>query len=155
MILAHNYQEIIDFKNDLLSKGAEGLIVKNPNSMYGERNSWLKVKRFNTVDCFVTRHEVTKEMERSGVPHSWFVGLYNESGAVVEMGKVGTYLKDVDPKKIKIGSVIEIQFQEVTEDLKFREPFIIKVREDKRVRECTLLQISAGAGAPSMKKLVK
>ena len=138
---ANTFQEIVDFKNEILSKGGEGIVVKNPNSRYGEKNSWLKVKRYDTIDCFVTRYESTKEMERTGIPHSWFIGVYNERGEVFEMGKVGTYLKEIDPKKIRIGSVVEIQFQEITEEYKLREPFIIKIREDKQPIECTMTQI--------------
>ena len=81
-------------------------------------------------------------MDRTGIPHSWFVGLYDESGEVVEMGKVGTYLKEVDPSRIDVGTVVELQYQEITDDNKFRGPFIIKIREDKTMKECTTSQVS-------------
>jgi len=42
---------------------------------------------------------------------------------------------------VKIGSVVEIRFQEVTDDVKLREPFILKVRHDKTPEECLLSQI--------------
>ncbi len=141
IVRARNYGEIRDFMNDQLNKGAEGIVAKNPSSKYGERNSWVKLKRFDTVDCFVTRFEKTQEMEKTGIPHSWYIALYNSAGEAVEMGKVGTYLKEVDPRKIKTGTVVEIRYLEVTEDLKFRQPFIVRIREDKRAKECTTSQI--------------
>jgi ATP-dependent DNA ligase len=130
--IKNSFQEIMDYKEHQLSQGEEGVVV----------NSWLKLKRQNTVDCFVTGIERTIEMDRTGIPHSWFVGLYNESGIVVEMGKVGTYLKDVDPAKITLETVLELQYQEITDDFKFRAPFIIKIREDKPMKECTTTQVT-------------
>jgi len=139
--LKNSFQEILDYKEQQLSIGKEGIIVKNPSSTYGQKNSWLKLKRFDTADCFITGIERTIEMDRTGIPHSWFVGLYDESGEVVDMGKVGTYLKEVDPSKINVGTVVELQYQEITEDKKFRGPFIIKIREDKVMNECTISQV--------------
>ena len=37
----------------------------------------------------------------------------------------------MDPRQVKMGAVVEVRFQEVTEDKKLREPFIIRVRHDK------------------------
>ncbi len=139
--LKNSFQEIMEYKDEQLSLGKEGIIVKNPLSTYGQKNSWLKLKRHDTIDCFVTGIERTIEMDRTGIPHSWFVGLYNESGEVVDMGKVGTYLKEVDPSKIDVGTVVELQFQEITDDKKFRGPFIIKIRDDKTMKECTTSQV--------------
>jgi ATP-dependent DNA ligase len=140
-VLVNSVQEILDYKKSELSKGNEGIIVKNPSSLYGQRNSWLKLKRFDTVDCFIIGVERTLEMDRSGVPHSWFIGIYDENNQVLEIGKVGTYLKEVDPTRIKVGTVVEIQYQEFTVDKKLRGPFIIKIREDKIKEECNISQI--------------
>jgi len=140
---AGSYQEIMKYKSKLIADGAEGVVIKNPGSRYGQKNSWLKLKKFDTVDCFVTGIDRTIEMDRTGIPHSWFIGLYDDRGQVMEMGKVGTYLKEVDPSRIKVGTVIEIRFQEVTVDLKFRGPLIIRVREDKKKEDCTFSQIPA------------
>lgn len=140
-----SFEAILNCKAKMLAAREEGVVVKNPSSTYGQKNAWLKLKRSDTVDCFVTGIERTIEMDRTGVPHSWFIGLYDGSGSVLEMGKVGTYLKDVDPSKIVVGTVVEIQFQEVTEDKKFRGPFIIGIREDKKKEECTLCQIPASS----------
>jgi ATP-dependent DNA ligase len=140
--LKNSFQEIMEYKERQLLLGKEGIIVKNPLSTYGQKNSWLKLKRHDTADCFITGVERTLEMDRTGIPHSWFVGLYDESGDIVEMGKVGTYLKEVDPSRIDVGTVVELQYQEITEDNKFRGPFIIKIREDKTMKECTTSQVS-------------
>ena len=138
---ANSYQEIMEYKKRHLAAREEGVVVKNPSSKYGQKNAWLKLKKFDTVDCFITGIEETADMESTGVPHSWDLGLYDDSGKIMEMGKVGTYLKEVDPSQITIGTVVEIQFQEVTEDEKFRGPFILRVRGDKKKEECLFSQI--------------
>jgi ATP-dependent DNA ligase len=143
-------REIEDLRDGFVSKGYEGLIVKNPMSKYGQSNSWLKVKRFDTIDCFVVDYEDTPERKRTGVPRSWFIGLYNKAGAVVNIGKVGSFLERVDPRSISIGSVLEVRFQQVTEDKKLRAPFILRVRHDKLPRECSYSQIDLSNEKPDL-----
>ncbi len=135
-------QEIEDLKESFVSKDYEGLIVKNPLSTYGETNSWLKIKRYDTIDCFVTDYEDTPERKRTGVARSWFIGLLdNKTGETVNIGKVGGFVEKVDPRSISIGTVIEVKFQEVTQDKKLRAPFILRVRRDKTPNECPYSQI--------------
>ncbi len=141
MILAQSIDEISKFKEDEIQAGAEGIVCKNPTSRYGDTNSWLKLKRFDTIDCFVINCEDTPDFRRTGVPRSWLIGLYDDAGQIVEIGKVGAFVEKVDPRKVVKGSVIEVRFQEVTEDQKLRAPFIVKVRHDKTPDECLLSQI--------------
>jgi ATP-dependent DNA ligase len=140
-VLVNSAKEILEYKKNELAKEHEGIIVKNPSSFYGQRNSWLKLKRYDTLDCFVIAVERTQEMDRSGVPHSWFIGIYDENNQILEIGKVGTYLKEVDPTKIVIGTIVEVQYQEFTSDRKLRQPFIVKIREDKAREDCRISQI--------------
>ena len=140
-IRAKTVEEILAFKDELVGKGGEGLVVKNPASTYGQTNSWLKLKRYDTMDCFVIDYEETQEMRRTGVPRSWYVGVYDDNGNRVNLGKVGSFVEKVDPRQVTLGSVIEVRFQEVTDDLKLRAPFILRVRHDKTTGECLLSQI--------------
>jgi ATP-dependent DNA ligase len=134
-------EEIVKFMEEIVKSGGEGLIVKNPASAYGQPGSWLKMKRYDTVDCFIIGYEETQEMKRTGVPRSWYVGVYDDNGGEVNLGKVGAFVESVDPRRVKIGSVVEIRFQEVTDDVKLRGSFILKVRHDKTPDECLLSQI--------------
>ena len=139
--LANSFDEIVDYKQKEITLGEEGIMVKNTGSKYDQKGAWLKLKRSDTIDCFVTGIDRTIEMDRTGIPHSWFLGLYDDSGNVEEIGKVGTYLKEVDPAKIGVGTVVEIQYQEVTVDRKLRGPFISRIREDKKKEECLYSQL--------------
>ncbi len=139
--LAKTREEILALKEHYVDEGNEGLVAKNPLSTYGQRNSWLKLKRYDTIDCFVIDCEKTQEMERTGVPRSWYVGLYDEDGRRVPLGKVGAFAEKVDPRRVKKGTVVEVRFQEVTSDMKLRGSFILRVRHDKIPSECLVSQI--------------
>ncbi len=139
--VARTLEKILELKEDSIRKGEEGLIVKNPTSTYGQLNSWLKLKRYNTIDCFVTAYEETQEMRKTGIPRSWHLGVYGDDGRSVNLGKVGSFVEKVDPRKVTVGSVVEVRFQEVTDDMKLRAPFILRIRHDKTPQECLLSQI--------------
>jgi ATP-dependent DNA ligase len=139
--LAKTREEILVLKDRFVEEGEEGLVAKNPLSAYGQTNSWLKLKRYDTIDCFVIGFEKTQEMERTGVPRSWYVGVYDEEGRRVPLGKVGAFVEKVDPRQVKRGTVVEVRFQQVTEDMKLRGSFILRVRHDKLPGECLVSQI--------------
>jgi ATP-dependent DNA ligase len=139
--LAKTSEEIIAIRDEAVKEGGEGIIVKNPVSKYGQPNSWLKLKRFDTIDCFVIDFQVTPEMKRTGVARSWSVGVYTETGQVVNLGNVGSFVERVDPRHVKKGSVLEVRFQEITRDKKLRAPFVLRIRHDKTPEECLVSQI--------------
>lgn len=138
--LARTFDEIVSLKEDFIEEGHEGIVVKNPASTYGQPNSWLKMKRYDTIDCFIIAYEETKEMRQTGIPRSWHVGVY-DGGRRVDLGKVGSFVEGVDPRQVKVGSVVEVRFQELTADGRLRAPFILRVRHDKIPRECLLSQV--------------
>jgi len=140
--LAKSVDRITALRDKMVKEGREGILVKNPESSYAQPNSWLKLKRFDSVDCFVTGFVDTQEMRRSGVPRSWSVAVYDENGRVVDLGNVGSVVERVDPRNVKKGSVIEVRFQEVTRDRKLRAPFILRIRHDKTPDECLLSQLT-------------
>lgn len=140
--VARTSGKIIELRNETVQEGREGIVVKNPQSRYGQRNSWLKLKKFDTVDCFVTDVVETQELKSTGIARSWSVGVYDDNGQVVELGNVGSMVERVDPRQVKKGSVIEVRFQEVTRDKKLRAPFIVRIRHDKTPDECLLSQLA-------------
>ena len=140
--VARAAEKIVVLRDEAVKGGREGVMVKNPQSSYGQPGSWLKLKKFDTVDVFVTGIVETKEMRSTGIPRSWSVAVYDDTGQVVELGNVGSMVERVDPRKVKKGSVIEVRFQEVTRDRKLRAPFILRIRHDKTPDECLLSQLS-------------
>jgi ATP-dependent DNA ligase len=140
--LARTVDKINELKDEEVRLGREGVVVKNPQSSYGQPASWLKLKKFDTADVFVTGFVETTEMRKTGMARSWSVAVYDDGGQVVELGNVGSTVERVDPRKIKKGSVIEVRFQEVTRDKKLRAPFVLRIRHDKVPEECKLDQIA-------------
>src|SRR5208283_1172914 len=136
--LAQSFEEIQKVKEEYVEKGFEGIIVKNPLSTYGQPGSWLKMKKFESVDCFVIDYEETQEMKRTGIPRSWFIGVFDEKDEVVNLGKVGAFIEKINPSHVTVGSVIEVRYQEVTRDRKLRQPFIVRIRHDKTAKECLI-----------------
>ena len=142
-VVARTKEKIDSYMAEMVAEGREGVVVKNPDSAYGKPGTWLKVKKFDTVDVFVTGLVETKEMRATGMARSWTMGLYDDNGHVVEVGNVGSTVEKVDPSKVKEGSVVEVRFQEVTRDRKLRAPFIVRIRRDKTPEECKLEQLAA------------
>ena len=138
--LAKSREEILALKDRYAKEGNEGLVAKNPESTYGQPGSWLKMKRYDTLDVFIMDYEKTQEMARTGIPRSWFVGVYDDGGRKLALGKVGAFVEKVDPRDVKKGAVVEVRYQEVTEDKKLRGAFILRVRHDKVPGECLASQ---------------
>jgi len=142
-LTAETSEQVIEFKESLIAQGFEGAMAKNPLSYYGEAGAWLKLKRKDTGDFVVLRPDPDNDTyRRTGVSHAWFIGLYDEHGRLEEWGKVGNYVEGVDPTLIKEGTVVEIEFQEATKDRKLRNPFIIRIRDDKVPGECRTEQMA-------------
>lgn len=139
---AKTIESITAFRDKMVREGREGIVVKNPDSSYGQAGSWLKLKRFDTIDVFVTKLVETGEMKATGVARSWSMGVYDDDGRVVELGNVGSTVESVNPRHVKKRSVVEVRFQEVTQDRKLRAPFILRIRHDKTPEECLLSQLS-------------
>jgi len=139
----YNVEQISRLKEQTIEQGYEGVMVKNPYSAYGQTNSWLKLKKHDTADVFTIGFDLENETYRTtGIPHSWFIGVFDEKGEVVEIGKVGSYEEGVNPADVKVGTVIEVEYQEVTEARKLRNPFIKRVRFDKLPKECLISQLN-------------
>lgn len=115
--------------DEYIQAGYEGIVLKDQSSKYYETNCWWKKKKNDTLDVVILREEEGKE-------HTWYVGVYGYKGGIVELGKVGTFTKKVNPNDIKLGSVVEVEFQEITKEKKLRNAFIIKTRTDKIASEC-------------------
>ncbi|MDV3293466.1 MAG: hypothetical protein LYZ70_04270 [Nitrososphaerales archaeon] len=142
-LMAATSEGVLELKRSLIEQGFEGAMAKNPLSYYGEAGAWLKLKKKDTGDFVILRPDPDNDTyKQTGVPHSWFIGLYDEHGQIEEWGKVGNYVEDVNPALVNVGTVVEIEYQETTRDRKLRDPFIIRVRDDKMPTECRTAQVA-------------
>jgi ATP-dependent DNA ligase len=135
-IWAETSEDIQQFAKEEISSGAEGIMVKNRNSFYGDPGAWTRIKRFDTVDCVVIDFREDPNAERKNI---WSIGVYDSTGNVISLGDVASHTDKVDPRKIQLGSVIEVRFQIVNG--KFVAQFIVRARRDKLASECSIAQL--------------
>lgn len=144
--------------------GLEGIVGKNKFSPYlaGKRSDfWVKIKKRNTGD-FIIVGWLEGEGERSGTFGSLILALKSGSD-YLHVGQVGTgfdyeflhwFSKKL--KEIEISEpyfpieaqrpvhwcqaiyVCEVEFLELTADLKLRAPVFLRLREDKTPEDCRL-----------------
>ncbi len=156
------------YYNVAIEKGLEGIIAKKKTSPYeqGSRSgNWMKIKKLHTIDCAIFGYT-----QGTGIRKSTFgallLGLYDNSGKAVYVGKVGTGftqkilnelfaqlypLKTNDsPLNLEINEevswvmpkfVCEISYQVVTKDGRLRMPRFQRIRTDKKPEDCKTDQI--------------
>ncbi len=137
----------------------EGMMIKKKDSSYqqGRSADWLKLKLVKTIDCVILGY-TTQKKEIS----SLLLGLYQKD-ELAFVGKVGTgfneknleelkdLFRDIKTEKyldvkekatwLKPVIVAEIKFTEMTNDKRLRAPVFIRVRPDKKHKECGFDQL--------------
>jgi len=158
-----------DYYNVALEKGLEGIMAKKKDSPYEpsiRSGNWLKIKELRSCDCVIFGY--TKGTgARSKTFGALLLGLYNNEGKPVYMGKVGTgfsqdtlkalseafqklktdaapFSADVSEEVtwLKPELVCEVGYQVVTEDGRLRMPRFQRLRNDKSSSECSVDQLN-------------
>lgn len=129
---------VSDLKHKARQLGVEGFVLKA-----GHTHPWWKVKPVRTIDCVVYDRlpGIGKHHGRIG---SLMIGLYDERGRLLPVGKVGTGLSDEQrelPWERWKGSVVEVEYDSIAGRGKLRMPVFLRARDDKPARECTREQL--------------
>ena len=145
---------------DVKRKNMEGVIAKDPNSRYfsGKRvNEWIKIKFLKTIEALIVGF--TQEKRKLS---ALALGAYNKN-KLIYIGRVGTgfnhkFINEFSEKLEKIktnkpsvefkGSkkiiwvkpkyIAEIRFLDITKDKQLRAPAFLRLREDKKLKECII-----------------
>lgn len=134
-IIPHTLQEAYDYRDQLISLGYEGCVIKSLAKTYYDKGASLKAKRFETVDVVVTGYQqgTGKYVNTVG---ALTVGYYDPSTkSFVEISNVncGT---DADRDWWRDNwsqaqySILEVKCQEITKK-SLRHPVYIRKRPDK------------------------
>jgi len=141
---------------EIIKAGGEGIVLKDLEAPYipGARSqSWLKLKRSNTVDALIIGYDRGKEWEKKGLIGSVELGVFDENGDLRSIGRVSSLSlqKRIDMtemvegiptlKKEYLGTVVECRFQELNKNLRGRHLQILSFREGqnaKPISECYL-----------------
>ena len=135
--------QFLNFTKDIIAKGGEGAVVREPNAPYERKRSKnaLKFKKFKDAEC-----EVISINKGSG-KYANFAGSLTckalggkdkkdkeEKAGEPKEGtifKIGSGLSDEQrTNPPKIGSIITYKFQNLTSNGKPRFPIFLRVRED-------------------------
>lgn len=129
--------------DSIVDAGGEGVILKNISGGYGESGSWIKVKKYSTLDVVVTgftdaRYGRTGKYE--GQIGAARVSVWRDD-KLVEVGQVSgmtdeTRLDMTNEPSRWIGNVIEIAAQEFARD-RLRHPRFKRARPDADARHAT------------------
>jgi DNA ligase-1 len=154
--------EAQEFFNHSIDMGHEGLMIKDVESVYqpGARGKkWLKIKEtMETLDLAIIGAD-WGEGRRAHWLASFLLGIRDEQGAFMEIGKVGTgitdemfrdlteklspYIIEQKGKTVKLIPylVVEVAYEEIQKSPNYesgyalRFPRVVRVREDKSPEE--------------------
>jgi len=150
--LVATHEQVERAFRDFVSRGFEGIVVKTDGTYHAP---WFKMKKAYTVDLVVLGFRRTKEWEKNGVPASFLVGYYDgskfvplchvasglswaEKKAIGEFFRKKRLITGQDRKNVYVKPilVLEIEYQELSENGKLRHPRIKRIRWDKAPTEC-------------------
>ncbi len=145
--------------SEMLKRHMEGVIAKVATSLYypGKRSqAWIKIKAYKTLEAIIVGYTSGKRAIASLV-----LGIYDKTGDLRFIGKVGTgfsdaFLKDLRPRLqereaerplipvkekgiiwVKPELVCEIKYLEFTPAGILRAPVFLRLRADKNPQEIT------------------
>ncbi len=145
---------------ELQKKKAEGMVAKNPKSSYqpGVRSwDWVKIKNLKTIDCAIVGY--TSEIRRisalvlacwnpsekgwmylgrvaAGLSDELINWLYPRFKRLEKKQPVVAYRGSKEIHWIRPEFVAEVKFLELTEDNQLRAPALVRIRLDKKVKDC-------------------
>jgi ATP-dependent DNA ligase len=134
--LIHSSEQVIPARNEAVARGLEGIMLKDPDAPYAfkKNNYWLKCKPINEADFFITGAFVGRGKNANMLGA---LQIMNEKLGVE--CEVGTGFDDLTRKQLwadylngrLMGRIVQVEYQEVTEDNALRFPAFMRMRDDK------------------------
>jgi bifunctional non-homologous end joining protein LigD len=123
--------------DDCVSARAEGVVFCHIDSKYlwGIRSKrCFKYKFLKTIDCFIIDKSIDSK-------DNLVLGLYDDNGNVVDVGKVSALTGDGKHHEFQVGEVVTITYLYATESNRLYQPVRPKLRKDKSREECLMNQM--------------
>lgn len=142
--------------NEIVSKGGEGIIVKDSRMAYGV--GWAKMKKSYDVSCFVSGFHAGEGKYKGGVG-SILISVMHE-GEPLEIGRASGFDDKIradmkaNPKKF-LNRVVDIYVQEIQDSKRskdnpvgrVRHPTFFRFRDDMNAEDCTSEKLEADIAA--------
>jgi hypothetical protein len=128
-----------------ITAGWEGVMLKLRTGRYtpsvrGQRSdNWRKVKRFNTVDCWLTGG-VHDSRRHPGTAGSVELAVTGAGGATVVIGHAK--IEELYRPHLTAGARVEVMAQGINPNGLLRHPHILCLRPDKTAADCGESQLS-------------
>ena len=127
--------QFLKFTEDIIVKGGEGAVVREPNAPYERKRSKnaLKFKKFKDAECEVVsiNKGSGKYSKAAGSLTCRALGGKDGEAKAGTIFKIGSGLSDEQrTNPPKMGSIITYKFQNLTANGKPRFPIFLRVRED-------------------------
>lgn len=135
-----NEAQVLRFYDAVVEKGAEGVVVKDAYSSYGDPESWLKKRATDTIDCVVQSLEKSNDTQLTGRVWTYGVGLLDKNRRVAWTGRVSSATNDVDRSMIKVGTILEVRFNTFQGQIQFPGT-IVRIRSDISDEDCSVDQL--------------
>ena len=144
-ILITSQMQLFKLYDDITELGAEGIILRAPNSPYEEKRSkyFLKFKIKEDSECIVRGYEMGTG-KYVGMLGSLNCELIHNKKLTGIKTNIGTGLSDLQRKEynnpesveyIPIGAIVSFSFMELTKDKIPRHPVYRGVRHDFKIGE--------------------
>ena len=137
-------EEALKIAKQLIQEGHEGAVIK-ANTPYQHPNSWLKIKRKETIDLVILAIKKTESLLEHGIPESFMVGKII-NGKPIKITDVCSGLSKEEKKNllkhlkptheddqyiyVTPSIVLEIEYQQKLKN-GLRHPRIVRIRWDK------------------------
>jgi bifunctional non-homologous end joining protein LigD len=141
--IAQSKEEVMEVFREAVEKGFEGVVVK-ADAPYTAKNSWLKIKKTETIDVIVTGIAETPHYLKTGEPESFTIAVY-VNGKLTPIGKVSSGNPNLK-RQIKTGDIIEVEYQEILKEadsISLRHPRILRIRKDIPPEDCNIEKLSS------------
>jgi DNA ligase-1 len=124
--------------SEMVKAGYEGIMLKDPdgNYVFKKTNLWLKYKPFFEADFTIEGAVEGRGKHEGKLGALKIVGFVNDRLIKSEVGtgfdddQRKTLWHDYESERL-LGRIVEVEYQEITEDGKLRFPAFRRVRDDK------------------------
>jgi ATP-dependent DNA ligase len=147
----------IEHFNQIVSKGGEGIIVKDLRQGYG--SGWSKFKKSYDISCFISGFKEGNGKYKTSLG-SLALSVFDDKGKIVEVGFASGFDDSLRSAIARdqasyYGRVVDVFAQEFSKDNRLRHPTFHRIRDDLNREDCTIAKLRDDMKKRSMFKREK